>query len=81
MPTVLKKDGFKVRIYPNDHLPAHVHVFKAGGEAKINLLGENGCPEFISVTSGMSDRDAIKALEIIAANVLELLEKWKEYHG
>ena len=81
MPTVFTKDGFKVRVYPNDHLPAHVHVFKAGGEAKINLLGENGCPEFISVTSGMSDRDAIKALEIVAANVLELLEKWKEYHG
>lgn len=80
MPTVLTKDGFKVRIYPNDHLPAHVHVFKASGEAKINLLGENGCPEFISVSSGMSDRDAIKALEIVVANQLELLEKWKEYH-
>lgn len=65
----------------SDHLPAHVHVFKAGGEAKINLLGENGCPEFISVSLGMSDRNAIKALEIIAANQLELLEKWKEYHG
>jgi len=35
MPTVLKKDGF--RIYPNDHLPAHVHVFKAGREAKNKL--------------------------------------------
>lgn len=81
MPTILTKDGFKVRIYPNDHLPAHVHVFKAGGEALINLLGENGCPEFISVSSGMSDRDAIKALEIVEANQIQLLEKWKEYHG
>ena len=62
MPTVLTKNGFKVRIYLNDHLPAHVHVFKAGGEAKINLRGENGYPEFISVSLGMSDRDAIKAM-------------------
>jgi len=62
MPTVLKKDGF-VRIYPNDHLPAHVHVFKLW-EA-INLLGENGCPEFISVTLRMSDRDATKALRLL----------------
>ncbi len=40
MATVLRKDGFSVRIYTNDHLPSQVHVFKAGGEAKINLGDE-----------------------------------------
>ncbi|MBW4570992.1 MAG: DUF4160 domain-containing protein [Tolypothrix carrinoi HA7290-LM1] len=36
LPPKADKDGFSVRIYPNDHLPSHVHVFKAEGEAKIN---------------------------------------------
>ncbi|MEH2215126.1 DUF4160 domain-containing protein [Nostoc sp.] len=41
MPTILKKGGFEVRIYLNDRIPAHVHVFKGGGEAKINIGDEN----------------------------------------
>lgn len=80
MPTILRKGGFKVIIYYNDHLPYHVHVVKAGGEAKITLGGENECPEWLSV-SGMNDKDAIKALEIVQVHKLELLEKWYEYHG
>jgi hypothetical protein len=26
MPTVMRFDGLRVLIYPNDHRPAHVHV-------------------------------------------------------
>ncbi len=37
MPTVHREQGFRVVIYPNDHLPSHVHVQKGGGEARINL--------------------------------------------
>jgi hypothetical protein len=35
MPTVLRKDGFEFMIYTDDHEPAHVHVFKGEGKAKI----------------------------------------------
>ena len=37
MPLVLLEGGFAVRIYLNDHPPAHVHVLNAGGEARIML--------------------------------------------
>jgi hypothetical protein len=37
MPTVLRKNGFEFFFWSNDHSPAHIHVFKAGGEAKFNL--------------------------------------------
>jgi len=30
MPNVLSENGFDVMIYPNDHRPAHVHVYKSG---------------------------------------------------
>jgi hypothetical protein len=33
-PTVLKKAGFQVKIYLNDDPPAHVHVRRAGKEAR-----------------------------------------------
>ena len=37
MPTLIRHEGFEVRIYTLDHSPAHVHVFKAG--AGLNFLG------------------------------------------
>ena len=38
MPTVLRIDGVRVVIYPNDHPPAHVHVLGPGWVLVINLL-------------------------------------------
>jgi hypothetical protein len=40
MPTVLRFEGLRVAIYPNDHRPAHVHVVGRGCEAVFNL----NCP-------------------------------------
>lgn len=37
MPTVLRFDGLRVVICPNDHLPGHVHVVGADCEAVIEL--------------------------------------------
>ena len=45
MATVLRIDGYVVRIWSNDHLPRHVHVFKDKGECVINLVGQDGNPE------------------------------------
>jgi len=28
MPTIIRQEGFRIVIYPNDHFPAHVHVIK-----------------------------------------------------
>jgi Domain of unknown function (DUF4160) len=80
MPTVLRKDGFAVRIYFNDHLPPHVHVFKGGGQARISLGSETENPQLVEI-EGMSDKDAAKALSIIIEHQVELLQRWEEYHG
>ncbi len=37
MPSVLRFDGLRVVIYPNDHRPAHVHVIGNGHEAVYEL--------------------------------------------
>ncbi|NER22733.1 MAG: DUF4160 domain-containing protein [Symploca sp. SIO1B1] len=80
MPTVLRKDGFAVRIYFNDHRPPHVHVFKGGGQVKISLGSETESTELVQV-EGMSDKDAAKALEIVSEHQLELVQRWEEIHG
>ncbi|MGC9385865.1 MAG: DUF4160 domain-containing protein [Hydrogenovibrio sp.] len=41
MPTLLDFEGCKFFFYANDHAPAHVHVLKAGGWARIELENLN----------------------------------------
>jgi hypothetical protein len=37
VPTVMRLDGLRVVVYPNDHRPAHVHVIGRGCEAVFTL--------------------------------------------
>jgi hypothetical protein len=37
MPTVLRVNGYEVIIYTHDHLPRHVHIFKAEMEVQIYI--------------------------------------------
>ena len=78
MPTVFREDGFSFRIYFNDHSPAHVHVVKAGGQAKISL--ETEILELLLVEN-MSRQTVKKALKLVLAYQVELLEKWREMYG
>lgn len=80
MPTIHRERGFEFRIYPNDHAPAHVHAHKGKGEAKINIQGADGDPEFISVQN-MSDKDASRAWDIVSRHQDQFLKKWQAYHG
>ncbi|WP_083870197.1 DUF4160 domain-containing protein [Gloeocapsa sp. PCC 73106] len=50
MATIHREDGFIVRIWSNDHLPCHVHIFKAEGTCVINLCGEHGLPTYVRLT-------------------------------
>jgi len=44
MPAVVRIGGLRVMIYPNDHLPAHVHVLGPGREAVFVLDCADGPP-------------------------------------
>ncbi len=80
MPTVLRKNGFQVIIWTNDHEPIHVHVFKAEGELVINL-GNDKVEVSIRENYGMRNTDLRRALSLISRNHDLLLEKWREIHG
>ena len=54
-------------IYNDDHLPMHVHVFKAEGEVIINL-GDATTPPWVRRNINMKVRTERRALEIVGEN-------------
>ncbi|TNH37775.1 DUF4160 domain-containing protein [Paracoccus haeundaensis] len=80
MPTVLRFDGLRVVIYPDDHRPAHVHVIGAGGEAVFILNCPDGPPELREVY-GFSRRIVVRIQKDLAAHLATLCPAWSEIHG
>jgi len=76
MATIMTQGGFQVMIFTNDHHPPHVHVFKAGTEAMINLV-----PVRIRENCRMPKKNLRKAVEIVASNQELLRQAWREIHG
>jgi len=79
MPTVLRKDGFKVIIYFDDHLPAHVHVISGDSEVKIDLGSLAHLPQIMQFHGKRSE--AVKALALVTTHQIELLVAWRQIHG
>jgi hypothetical protein len=76
MPAVLRLDGLRVVIYPNDHPPAHVHVLGPGWVVVINLME----PEVREVI-GCDEREARQVLRLIADRKEMLMDAWRRFHG
>jgi hypothetical protein len=76
MPLVLREGGFQVRIYLNDHIPAHVHVFNADGEVQIALE-----PVRIEKVWSMKPADAARAKALVISHREALMIRWREVHG
>lgn len=62
MPTLIREQGFEVRIYTLDHPPPHVHVAKAGAIVKIDLSTHHA----IEIMGAISDRDVKRAERLVA---------------
>lgn len=80
MPTVHREEGFDIIVYPNDHAPAHVHVFKGDGTIQINIGNADTAASVIEAWN-MKPKDVARAVEIVGENWQALLRKWKEIHG
>jgi Domain of unknown function (DUF4160) len=63
-------------IFTNDHGPPHVHVFKTGTEAVIELT-----PVAIRENYRMSRVDLRRAVDLVADNREVLIHAWSEMHG
>jgi hypothetical protein len=67
-------------IWPDDHEPPHVHVFRAGRELIINLGVTDQLP-YVRDNYGMRRNDQNIALLVVAANKRIFWERWKEING
>jgi hypothetical protein len=79
MVTVFRAHGLRIVIFPDDHEPAHVHVF-GDGEAKIDLAIGGGDPELIFAV-GMTRGDVRRAMSVVKDQQAYLLTRWSEIHG
>ncbi len=81
MPTEWRQDGFEFVIRTNEPRfePPHVHVIKAGEEVKIFLGNDDEAPKIVGIW--MRDRDAAKALTIVANKQAYFLRVWRGRHG
>ena len=70
MPTLLRINGFRVVIYTADHVPMHVHVISADGEAVIEI----GRKARLIRAGGMKDKAIQEALIIVQDHAEMLAE-------
>ena len=76
MPTLFIVFGLRFFFYSNEHLPIHIHVKNADGEAKFEV-------DIVKLVSnkGLKKKDINLAESIIEENREIIIAKWNEYHG
>ena len=81
MPTVLPAfEGWRVVIYPNDHLPPHVHVIGAEEHARFELLCDLGQVRLLSnIRFGLGQLKLIEAY--LLNHLAHLCSEWGRIHG
>ncbi|RZJ17660.1 MAG: DUF4160 domain-containing protein [Acinetobacter sp.] len=75
MPTLFIIFGLRFFFYSNEHLPIHVRVRNADGEAKFEV-------EEVKLVSnkGLKNKDINLAQSLIEENKEIIIAKWNEYH-
>ena len=82
MPTILKQNGFEVLIYiGNEHIPPHVHVFKAGAHLRVAIGDAATYPYPFGKGNSLKGVQARQAIRLVAEYQAELAAKWEEIHG
>ena len=68
--------GLRFFFFSNEHLPIHVHVKNADGDAKFEID-----PLMLIENKGMKNKDIHLAESIIEENKDLIIERWNEYFG
>jgi hypothetical protein len=76
MPELFRMFGMRFFFYSLEHLPIHIHVRNADGEAKFELE-----PVKLIFSRGMKPKDLVLAEALVSERRDEIVAKWKEIHG
>lgn len=78
MPTLIRQEGFAIRIPTNDHEPPHVHCWRGAVEIIVNLDMSTTVREVNGPAKVGDQRDAKR---IVAEHRQKLLDAWRLIHG
>ena len=77
MPELFRMFGMRFFFFSLEHLPIHIHVRNADGEAKFDVV-----PEVKLIQSkGMKPKDLVLAEALVIERKEEIIAKWKTIHG
>lgn len=82
MAGIWRQNGFIFHIFPDDHIPAHVHVYKAEERVIINI-GDATTRPFLRKTgkrAKMQERNVRAALIIVMEKQDDFLAEWRRIH-
>lgn len=75
MPTLFIIFGIRFYFFANDHMPIHVHLQNADGEAKFQVS-----PKIVLIENkGLKNKDLKLAESIIEENKEIIIQKWNEF--
>ena len=79
MPTIIRQDGFRVMIYPDDHEPAHVHCYR--GDSVITVWLGDKAATIREASAAAKPQDQRDALRIVNQHRERLWKAWRKHHG
>jgi len=80
MPTVLRFDGLRVLIYPNDHRPPHVHV-RGGGTQAVFILHCPDGPPTLRASFGFTTAALNRIEAALTKTLAALCREWETIHA
>jgi hypothetical protein len=78
MPTLFNFFGMRYYFWSREHEPIHVHVEKAGHEAKFDLTPVS---VELSANKGFKPHELALAEETIQENRTIIIQRWNEFFG
>lgn len=83
MPTVLKEDGFVIRVHgaPREHPPPHVHIERGKEELVIIRLGTPDTPAVVWAVYRMKSQDVLRAFRLVERHHARIEQVWRSIHG
>ena len=82
MPTVVREDGFVVRVYgpPREHPPPHVHVEHGKEELVVIRLGTRTSAPMVWAVYGTKRQDVLRAFRIVEKYHTTIEQAWRKIH-
>lgn len=81
MPTILKIDGYSIRVYTHDHRPAHVHVVGVDGAVVFHLNCPGGPIEVRESSQSLPDLKIRKLARAVSLQIQRLCDEWRKLHA